>query len=508
MRALAAAAGIVCVCLLAVVVARAYRGIARFQSEEPVVSKATTEVPAAPKPRPVPKAVPRPPKPPEPPPAKDEHPVLASWHKARAIRLELPAERRPLPEPLAQGRTEPGFKLRGIKGCAWTPEQYLAEIPVLAQYKMNFLMNCYLSLFEGRLNQWWLPLSAPKREGLERVVRACQQHGITFCFAMHPAFKSARPLRYGDPKDTEALWQHYAWMQGLGVQWFSVCFDDVPQETEAKGQAALVGELLGRLRANDPAAQMIVCPTVYAGSGGDRSDYLRTLGEELPQDAFVFWTGDGVFAPWVTRACAEKYRALVRRRLILWDNWCDEWTIISLAPLFGRGPELCEAVDGYMLNPHVVHNELNRVPLLTCADYAWNPWAYDPVRSLGQAVLHLGDTPEQRALLKDLVETYPGRFLLGDAGPSKHLLWGRDVPYHSPVIKRFYDTLAGEGPLTPAAEALWHVRGLADRLDAHFPGRFEPTRKVLRQQLEVMQAAYDERCGCWPEGKPVPLPDK
>ena len=61
-------------------------------------------------------------------------------------RVELPKEIRPLPEPLPEGQ-KPGFKIRGIKGLAWTPDQYLKEIPVLAKYKMNFLMNCYLSLF-------------------------------------------------------------------------------------------------------------------------------------------------------------------------------------------------------------------------------------------------------------------------------------------------------------------------------------------------------------------------
>ena len=61
-----------------------------------------------------------------------------------------------------------------------------------------------------------------------------------------------------------------------------------------------------------------------------------------------------------------------------------------------------------MSNPLCPQNEANRIPLLTCADYAFNPAAYDPERSIGQAILHLADTPEQRQVLKDLVEAYPG----------------------------------------------------------------------------------------------------
>ena len=35
-------------------------------------------------------------------------------------------------------------------------------------------------------------------------------------------------------------------------------------------------------------------------------------------------------------------------------------------------------------------NEINRIPLATCADYAYNPRAYDPSRSVGQAILGRG----------------------------------------------------------------------------------------------------------------------
>jgi hypothetical protein len=53
---------------------------------------------------------------------------------------------RTLPEPLPAGQKEPGFKLRSVKEWVWKPEQDIADIPVLAEYKMNFLMNCYSSM--------------------------------------------------------------------------------------------------------------------------------------------------------------------------------------------------------------------------------------------------------------------------------------------------------------------------------------------------------------------------
>ncbi|MCX6928613.1 MAG: hypothetical protein NT154_36190, partial [Verrucomicrobia bacterium] len=85
-----------------------------------------------------------------------------------ALHIDLPRKARPYPEPLPAGQAEPGFKFRGTKGWYWTPEQYLAEVPVLAKYKMNFLMNCYSSMFSSApgqpwTNEWWKPLPESKK---------------------------------------------------------------------------------------------------------------------------------------------------------------------------------------------------------------------------------------------------------------------------------------------------------------------------------------------------------
>jgi hypothetical protein len=120
------------------------------------------------------------------------------------LHIDLPKEVRPFPEPMPTGTTsEPGFKFRGTKGWNWTPEQYLEEIPVLAKYKMNFLMNCYLSMFVGgtnggdyrsRRNEWWNPMTDEKKEAYAKVIRTCRDNGIIFCFTVHPQLGSKRPL--------------------------------------------------------------------------------------------------------------------------------------------------------------------------------------------------------------------------------------------------------------------------------------------------------------------------
>ena len=140
-----------------------------------------------------------------------------------------------LPQPPAAG-DDPGlaggstrFALRGIKGWAWAPEQYLDIIPWLPTVRFNFLMNCYASMcaIEDRpwgtpgCNRWWEPLPAWKAQAFEGVVAACRDAGIDFCFSMNPNLFSTRFARPERPAGVDALCAHYAWMQGLGVRWFA-----------------------------------------------------------------------------------------------------------------------------------------------------------------------------------------------------------------------------------------------------------------------------------------------
>ena len=409
--------------------------------------------------------------------------------------VTLPKQRTPIPEPLTQAAAEPGFKIRGIKGWNWKPEQYLEEIPILARYKMNFLMNCYLSMFStddkarasGKPNRWWEPLPEAKKRAYERVVRSCQEHGVQFCFATHPSLFSSRSIDYTSKKDLDALWQHYEWMVGMGVNWFSICLDDISTGIDASGQARMVNEFLRRLRARNPKAEIIFCPTYYWGTGDDPKAraYLQILARELDPDVYVFWTGPQGVSGYITRDSAESYKSLVKHRLIIWDNYPvnNDRPTMHLGPLTGRDPELCRHADGYMSNPMCTQNQINRIPLLTCADYAYNPKAYDPARSIGQAILHLADSEEQREALKDLVEAYPGRILCGGGtrmNPVREQFKRLASQPHSRFIVGLY---------------VRHLEGLSARLSQTFPDQFRAAKKTLDADLVWMKEAFATQYG-------------
>jgi hypothetical protein len=401
--------------------------------------------------------------------------------------VKLPRNVGPLPEPLSTEQKQPGFRLRGIKGWMWTPQQYLDEIPVLASCKMNFLMNCYTSMSDiehhtwgdTACNRWWEPLPDAKKRAYEEVVRSCAEHGVQFCFSMNPNLSSKRYPSPDSPADLDSLWQHYRWMQGLGVKWFNISLDDINQGIDAKKQARLVNEIYRRLRAVDAAAQMIFCPTFYWGNGTDPDAhaYLKQLATELAADVLVFWTGDQVVTPRITRRAAESYRNTVGHRLILWDNYPvnDHWPTMHLGPVTGRDADLCEVIDGYMSNPLSPQNEINRIPMLTCADYAYNPGSYDPMRSIGQAIVHLARTRSQQEVLKEVVEAYPGM-----------LLYNKGTGFN-PVREKAVELAKQPDGKSRQETYVAGVAQLLENFNLAFPDQFRDCARTIADDLAWLQ---------------------
>lgn len=412
--------------------------------------------------------------------------------------VDLPREKKPFPHPLSPEHSEPGFKIRGIKGWNWTAEQYLAEIPVMAEYKMNFLMNCYLSFYSPSEqkggyrtlnfddpdfdNQWWKPLPVNLKKDYEKVIRSCQKHGIEFCFSMHPQLFSSRPIDPTSEKDFKDLWKHYEWAQNLGVKWFSLQLDDVhiiDVKIDGGQHSLLANKLFKRLRRNDPECRFVFCPAYYWGDGSDTAyqTYFKAISENLHPDIYLFWSGDAGPGSYISSEGALSYKNKVKHRIIFWDNYPvnDNHPTMHLGPLNKRDSDLCEIVDGYMSNPMCKQNQINRISMLTCADYAYNPYDYDPARSVGQAIVHLEQDEKKQHLLANLVEAYTGMIAF-EKGVGFNAVRYRyneikNIPHSSFVVKQY----------------LQYFINLADEMGVAFPDKYTPAQQTLQNDINWMK---------------------
>lgn len=420
--------------------------------------------------------------------------------------VQLSRHLEPLPFGSSDSHARPSFSFRGTKGWAWSPEQYLSEIPIMAKYRMNFLMNCYSSFWElgphgawvskRPMNFWYRPLSAEQKRKFGEVIRSCQQHNIVFCLSINPNLRSDRPFDYSKPEDLEALWQHYVWAQSLGVRWFNISLDDITRNISAEGHATLVNHIFERLRRHDSEVQMTFCPTWYAGTGEDGVEtqttlgapstpngetpgslYLKTLGKKLHPDVYLFWTGPKVESPMIHAEEAARFKALSGHRLFLWDNYPvnNQSPALDLGPLRGRSADLHTVIDGYMANSMGFENEANRLSLLTIADYTWNSGAYDRDRSIGQSILHLADTLAKQQALKGFVELYPGRLWDGVSGGNWNSLRAR------------FDQLLRRNEYGQAHDLLARAQDTLVQLQKLFPDAWSSGSRILELDVKTMR---------------------
>jgi cytochrome P450 len=124
-----------------------------------------------------------------------------------------------------------------------------------------------------------------------------------------------------------------------------------------------------------------------------------------------------------------------------------------------------------MSNPMATQNQINRIPLATCADYAYNPMAYNPIRSIGQAILRWAKTEPQQLALKELVEAYPGFLVIGGGTRANAIRARLEALLKAPESRGEAETLVGR------------MEKILERLERHFPDLFSDARRTVRDDI-------------------------
>lgn len=119
-------------------------------------------------------------------------------------------------------------------------------------------------------------------------------------------------------------------------------------------------------------------------------------------------------------------------------------------------------------------DEANRIPMLTIADYLWDPKEYEPNRSICQAVMHLGVTPEKREALRQLIELYPRR--LWDSSTQTSWKSLRERFEYSPHTHSKDETM----------KLIARAHKTLAEMTALFPDRWSSGAIVLEQDVNAM----------------------
>jgi hyaluronoglucosaminidase len=280
--------------------------------------------------------------------------------------------------------------IEGFYGRPWTHQQRLALIDFLAERGMNTFV--YSPKDDPLVrDDWREPYDGEELRNLTELVDRCRGAGMELTWCISPGLS----IRYSDADDVEALKAKMRSVMSLGVTRLGLFLDDIPRRLQhAQDRAAfsdldqahvtLIGEVFGSLPAD---ARLIVCPTVYWGTGTE--DSLATLGNGLDPRIDLFWTGPAICAVTLDLADAMTFTRTANRPPTYWDNYPVNDVAMSyelhIGPYRGRDPQLWRACTGIVANGMELF-EASLIPFATIADYLRDPEAYDPESSWRRAM--------------------------------------------------------------------------------------------------------------------------
>lgn len=290
----------------------------------------------------------------------------------------------------------PAFETRGyiegFYGDTWEQGKRLSVMRLMGKYGMNTYF--YAPKDDIYHREKWRDLY-PENDlaDLKSLVEYAKENYFDFNWCIGPGLS----YKYTSDEDFKLLIDKIKSIYNIGVRGFGLLLDDIPWEFQYEEDGAeydgivdahvdLINKVYNELKAFDSSIELTVCPTQY--SGDENGYYISKFGKGIPSDVKMFWTGEEICSRVLTvRESQELFRSTEHKPLF-WDNFpvndCEMFQEMHLGAIQGRDKELFKVCEGLISNV-MEYAECSKIPLMTIADYLWNPVAYDPDLSLKNA---------------------------------------------------------------------------------------------------------------------------
>ena len=113
--------------------------------------------------------------------------------------------------------------IEGFYGEPWKPAERVQLFHRMAAWGLNTYLYAPKDDLKHRA-LWREPYTAPEAAAMEDLIRAAEERGIRFVYALSPGLD----IRYTNPVDEEALRRRFEQLLDLGVRHFALLFDDIP----------------------------------------------------------------------------------------------------------------------------------------------------------------------------------------------------------------------------------------------------------------------------------------
>lgn len=286
-----------------------------------------------------------------------------------------------------------GF-IEGFYGKPWTTGERADMLKLMAAHRMNAFY--YGPKDDPYHRDKWDELYPEKEfEDLKQLIGLAASLFIDFHFCIAPGLS----MRYTDEEDYRALINKIMQIYDGGVKYFGLLLDDIPEQLHyiediekfsgetVNAHIDLANRLYDDLKIIDPAIKLTLCPLQYHGKGNEY--FISKLGRGIEAGIDLFWTGRNICSQELTVPEAVTFINATNHKPLYWDNFpvndAEMVNEMHLGYITGRDPDLYRYAEGLIANC-MEYCECSKIPLLTVADYLWNPEGYDCAASWNYAI--------------------------------------------------------------------------------------------------------------------------
>ena len=238
---------------------------------------------------------------------------------------------------------------------------------------------------------WQQDWPAQTANQLQNLVRHYQARGLDFGMGLSP-FEIYKDYTAAAQKQ---LQKKVNKLNDLGIDILCLLFDDMrgDQPDLAHMQIQITKDVLTQTTAK----KVIMCPTYYSFSpklekvfGTMPKNYFQDLGEGLPAEVDIFWTGPEICSKEYPQSHMEEVIQLLGRKPFIWDNYpvndgADISLFLFLKAFENRPSTLAKLTSGHATNP-MNQPWLSRIPLYSLPRSYSQGESYDPQKNFDRAL--------------------------------------------------------------------------------------------------------------------------
>jgi hypothetical protein len=270
--------------------------------------------------------------------------------------------------------------LEGFYGKPWTWDRRARMIDWIAAHGGNLFVIAPKDEPLQRRN-WREPLPPSYLAELGKLRASSAAKGVDLAWTLSPL-----GLRPGRASELAAALAKYRQVLAAGVKELAIAFDDTEPNPR---QIDFANAVFADLSRDHPGLEMTFVPAVYWSQAAP-SPYLDRVASRLDSRFLVAWTGPKIIPERISADDGRAFRAYIRHRLVLGDNFPVQDRLVDsgplqLGPLLGRDPGLVDSQDAFVSNASPLA-EASKLPLATALDFARDPGGYDPETSWRRAI--------------------------------------------------------------------------------------------------------------------------